>query len=198
MMYHDKGALVNHTGAVCRGLQLLGLAQRNRNVVRLAGTPTFTTPAPIKLQLDPTHAQVLGREADGSPAFTCANYGQGQIYFLTVPIEHSLCHTPGGFYGNQAQPFYRIYRHIAHSHISRRVIRKNHPQIGITEHPVNDQERIAVLINYSPEPVELVFTLAGWKMAETWYGVVPEEKEGGLYCSFAANEALVFSLTAPE
>jgi hypothetical protein len=43
--------------------------------------------------------------------------------------------------------------------------------LGITEHPVSDQECWAVAINYSPEPLEETLALAeGWQVEEVVYG----------------------------
>jgi hypothetical protein len=39
----------------------------------------------IRLEIQPTRAEVLGRAADGNPAFTCADYGRGRrISFPTA------------------------------------------------------------------------------------------------------------------
>jgi hypothetical protein len=51
----------------------------------LPGAPVLPTNGQIKLTLNATRAEVLAREADGSPALTRVAYGKGTIYFLTIP-----------------------------------------------------------------------------------------------------------------
>lgn len=154
--------------------------------------PAFTAKAPFKLTLQPTRAQVLGRETDGNPAFTRTTYGRGRLYFLSVPIETGLSNTPGSFHGEKAQPFWKIYRHIAEPFVAARAVTKDHPMVGVTEHPLADGKRVVVLINYGPEPAETALTLAdGWSAAESWYGALPASD---YRCSINANDAIVFTV----
>ncbi len=95
----------------------------------------------FRLDLRPDGAEVLGREPDGNPAFTCFSYGQGKVYFLSVPIELALARTPGGFHGPRAQPFWEIYRRVAEDVLAGRAVRKNHPLLGLTEHPLDEGRR---------------------------------------------------------
>ena len=57
----------------------------------------------------------------------------------------------------------------------KRIVRKDHPHLGITEHPLSNFRRVVVLINYSPEhmsaPVKLA---AGWRISEILCGAKPE------------------------
>ncbi|TFG71662.1 MAG: beta-mannanase [Anaerolineales bacterium] len=157
--------------------------------------PSYTVQSSVKLQLKATHAQVLGCEPDGNPAFTLASHGKGQVYFLSVPVEKILSNTSEGYHHPHAQAFWKLYRYIAHPFMSERALSKEHPFVGITEHPLDDAQRVAVLINYSPEPIEtLVKVEQGWSVAETWYGKAPEGKGKGLKCYIDMNSAVVLRL----
>lgn len=145
----------------------------------------------IRQELHPAGAAVLGRELDGNPAFTRFSYGQGKVYFLSVPIERALARTPGGFHGPQAQPFWRIYTRVAEDILRGRVVHKDQPMLGLTEHPLGEHRRVIVAINYSPDRLEDTLALApGWRLDEVWRGVV--EADGRL--SLGPNEAAVFTM----
>lgn len=158
-------------------------------------TQPFKVNGPVKLALKSTGARVLGSEADGNPLFTCNAYGRGRIYFLGVPLELALSQQPGGFYGPEAQPFYAIYQEIARPIQSDRAVSKDLPDIGITEHPLDDHRRVVVAINYSPEPLQTSLALApGWQLGQVWHGSKPDQGPTGLNSSIPANEAIVFTL----
>jgi hypothetical protein len=166
-------------------------------VFRLNGVEAaFSLKAPIRLALRPTHAEVLGSEPNGNPIFTRARYGQGQVYFLNVPIETHLANQPGGFDAQAAQPpWWRIYRAIGEPFLGERTVRKSDPFVGITEHPVDDGRRVVVAINYSPEPREVSLEIAApWAVGETWYASAPERSPEGRRLWLGANDAAVFTL----
>ena len=119
-----------------------------------AGGLHFTCTSPFKLNLRVTGADVLGSEPDGNPVFTCASHGKGKIYFSSVPVERYLSETPGAFTGDQAQPFWWFYQEIAAGLASDRIVTKDNVQVGITEHPLQPDQRVVVVINYSPTAQE--------------------------------------------
>jgi hypothetical protein len=155
---------------------------------------------PFRLVLQATRSSILGREAGGNPAMTCASYGKGTIYFLSAPIEMELTRTPGAFHSIDAQPFWKIYHHIAESFVQDRAVGKvNAPLIGITEHPLEPGRRVAILINYSPEKREVNLTLSGnWKISETWYGDSPTTNQEGQIVTIPRNDAAVFTIERKE
>ena len=161
----------------------------------LAGCPSFAMQAPFRLELASAGARVLGRESDGNPVFTSAAYGQGQVCFLGVPIETYLAGMPGAFDAAAAQPFWQIYRHLATAVTGRRAVTKALPQIGLTEHPLDDRRRVVVAINYSPHAQQATLSLAeGWHLAETLHGPEPASGPASLRAAFPANDAIVFTI----
>jgi len=152
----------------------------------LAGAPVIKTTAAFRLNLAPVKAEILGDEPDGNPAFTCAEYGKGRVYLLTAALEMNLCNEPGTFHAGGAQPFWQIYRHMAAPALKQRILMKDSPQVGITEHPMDEQQRIAVLINYHPAPVNAKIKLAaGWRIGKILRGSKPENET----VSLPANDA---------
>jgi hypothetical protein len=154
----------------------------------LPGRRTF------KVSFCATRATVLGREADGNPAFTMASYGKGRVCFLAVPMEMTLTQTPGAFHAESASPCWRLYRHMAGGLLKRRAIRKTHPMVGLTEHRLDASNRIEVVINHSPHRVREELILSpGWRLKRVLHGKA-EMQEQGIVVALGANDACVVSV----
>jgi hypothetical protein len=155
----------------------------------------FHAPAPVRLELRPRNAEVLAAEEDGNPVFTVASYGKGKIYFLTIPIEIDLTRRPGGFHEPGAAPLWKIYRHIASPFLGSRVLSKQSPMLGSTEHDLSGNERAVVLINFSPGPItDKIAIRSGWGMGRRLYGSPPS----GGSVTVPANDAVVFTLRSRD
>lgn len=178
------------------GLQSVSREKRTAPVEFSLGpieNTVFNCQSSFRLNLVSAGAEVLGAESDGNPLFTVYKYGKGKIYFLTVPVETYIAVTPGVLHKSDAQPYWKIYEHIASEFTTGRVLSKSHPMLGITEHELNKKERIAVLINYSPEKMDSPLGLAsGWKISEVLYGKHPN----GNSVSIAPNDAIVLKLSS--
>ncbi len=158
----------------------------------IEGTPELPCGGAFKVRLEPTRATVLGREADGNPAFTVAPYGAGRVFFLGVPLEMMLTQTPGAFSAADAPECWRVYRHIAEAAMGGRAVRKHNPLVAVTEHPLADGRRVVVAINQSPEDVAEELGLgAGWTLGQVEHGSVVAEG-ATLRCVLPPNDAAVF------
>ena len=167
----------------------------NVEIPAIQGSPVFKVASPAQYRFASAGAGILGSEEDGNPAFTSHPWGDGRILFLSVPIEQHVSNTPGVFTDPDAQPFWKIYRHIAEESIytHSRAVRKDNPLVGITEHPLDDNRHVLAIVNYSPapQPVNLTFA-SGWHATDGWYGPLPT-KAGQI--SLAANDAAVFVIS---
>jgi hypothetical protein len=160
-----------------------------------AGQTAFSLPAAIRLDLATAGAEVLAREDDGNACLACHAYGKGKAYFLSAPMESELSRTPGAFHAAGAQPFWKIYARMAQAALAKRVLRRDNPLVGVTEHPLDDRKRIAVLVNYSPELAEVTLGLSeGWKAGASWYGPRLGWKGSACQTSLPANDAAVLML----
>ena len=159
----------------------------------LTDQPTLTVGGPFSLTLRATSADVLALEPGGNPVFTRNAWGKGQIFFLAFPVESQLTRTVEAFHGPNALPYWRIYQRVAASVKSRRVVTKESPAIGLTEHPLGAKARVAVAINYSPEPTDAVLRLArGWSITQRFAGRSTQESAAGeIICPIPANDAVV-------
>jgi hypothetical protein len=157
------------------------------------GNMTLPILGNVKLALTPVRARVLAREADGNPVFTCAEYGKGQVYFLSFPVEESLVKSAGSFYGPEAKPYGSIYKTFGQSIILQHAITKSastakmNPQVGVTEHPLDANKRVVVMINYSPIATEFTLSLSqGWQLERVLYGRMEQDM-----FKLSANDAAV-------
>ena len=148
----------------------------------------------FKVRFQATRAEVMGREADGNPAFTTAAYGQGRVYFLSAPIELMITRQPGSLHHADASPYWQLYRHIAQAVLAARAVRKQHPMLGLTEHPLDDGSAIVVVVNHSPEPVDEVLLLAaGWSLKDVLHGLAMP-RESGVQVTVGPNDGVVLRL----
>jgi len=137
----------------------------------LGNRPQIPSGGEFKVRFKATRADTLGIEEDGNPAFTVAPYGQGRVYFLSIPMEMMVTRTPGVLHHADAPPYWRVYRYFAQEAIERRIVRKQHPMLGVTEHLTGDGQTVVVLVNYSPDPIQDSLKLAeGWSVARVVHG----------------------------
>jgi endo-1,4-beta-mannosidase len=156
---------------------------------------TLNFSGPIRLELDSVRAEVLGTEKDGNPVFTAAAYGKGQVYFMTFPMEMNLIQRPGVLYNADAEPYWRIYRAISEKVRKNRIVTKRNPQIGVTEHHIDEKTMLAILINYSPDTViEHINFADGWTVEKTLYGEEVCLKNGEYVSIVKANDAVIMQL----
>jgi hypothetical protein len=137
----------------------------------LDGRPEIPAGGSHRVRLEPRGATVLGSESDGNPAFSVFPYGEGKVYFLGVPMEMMLTRTPGAFHTPEAPPCWQVYRHVAAEALAGRAVAKSHPLLGLTEHPLADDRRLIVAVNYSPQEIEEQFQFAsGWRLDAVHHG----------------------------
>lgn len=156
---------------------VFGVTVRARHRRAAAATFTFAqhtlpTAGTFRFDLHPTRATVHARENDGTPAFIECAYGSGRVFLLPQALEAAITQrpdalAPGGPYAEA----WRLYAHVAAAAPARRAWLKTNPEVGVTEHPQDDNNRLIILINHSgreiTEPVRLA---PGWRFAKTFTG----------------------------
>jgi hypothetical protein len=173
------------------------VTSQNRNVpVDFISTDKTIKPFSMKsgrkLTISATRARILAREKDGNPLFTESSYGKGKIFFLAMPLEMNLTNTPGGFTDNPSEAW-KIYQIIAADVISQnRIVTKNDPFTGSTEHDLSAHEKVIVLVNYAPSDKLITFDMhKDWKVDQTLYGHTPVKSKVKL----GANDACVLIIS---
>lgn len=152
-----------------------------------------------KCILEATHAEVIGTDQVGNPAFTCSQFGKGKVFFLNYPLETYLLTQPGVFHKKNADPYWILYRMLKDSITTDKLIIKDKPNVGITEHELNKKERIITLINYEPERMEVNLRIeSGWVIRDVLYGKTEFITTGHevTRVSVHNNDAVIFTLMA--
>lgn len=174
------------------GVELLTRAFRTGPYnIRLASGETLRVTAGEDIRLRADSAEVLAQEQDGNPVYTRAKCGKGWVYALTFPLETMLTQQPGVFHSASAQPYYRLYTAFADSLAIERAVILDHPMVGVTEHNLDSDRRIVIMVNYSPEPAEFAVQIgSGWEWTAALHGDGPRDGRAAV----PPNHALVWQL----
>jgi len=104
------------------------------------------------LSIEPKGAEVLGRRSDnGAPAFWHHRLGRGTVVVFAAPIEAQAALIPGSLDG-EAKPFWRIYETVAALAPPWRWIRFDCHALAVTEHELDGDRRLVIVINHSGTP----------------------------------------------
>ena len=178
------------------GVRVISRSKRaTADTVLVGGKHRLTLQGTYKLALENVRAEVLATDQDGQPAFTCAAYGKGNVFFLNYPVETCLLKKPGAFHEPGAEPYWAIYRELRRHLPRRKVVDVDDRCVGVTEHIVDARKRIVVAVNYRPEDGTAEFTLrAGWRLAKSLYGGrgLARHATGKTRLRLPANDAAVF------
>lgn len=98
-------------------------------------------------------AETLGRGNDGKAAFFATTYGKGKVYLLNFPLEQLMMDQPSAFLNPASSDAWKLYRNIAAAQLQKKILRKEHPALSVTEHYQSDTELICVVVNNSPGTV---------------------------------------------
>lgn len=165
----------------------------HKKTLRFADGSTVRVSTPAEYDLIPETAEVLATDERGMPAFVCAPYGRGKVMWLTVPVESALYDVPGAFHRADADPFHKIYDAIADNVASRKWAKVDSLVMSVTEHIVNEDERILVCINCSPADETASMALPDGVCVEVLHG---EGSADGETVTVKALHPLVLKLKA--
>ena len=141
------------------------------------------------VRLQPAEAEVLGKTADGEPAFTRFLLGKGQTLVCNAPLDSQTVARTDVLTGEAIQPYYLVFREAAGYAGVRHVVEKGDcPYVGLTEHPTADGSTIAVAINFEPRTMECPIKVNG-TIGSVWRGDVTAGR-----IRIGPNEAAVFEV----
>lgn len=135
----------------------------------LDGVPGRLRTGIVRWRLRPTRATVLGREADGNPAFFTVPYGQGRIFLCSAPLEMEAARTHRGLGADSVA--WQVYAKVLAGVPRTRIARKAQRDTALTEHPVDARRRLLVAINHHHETVvERLQLTDGWRLDRILHG----------------------------
>ena len=118
--------------------------------------------------LEPTTAEVLLTNDNGNPVFLKNKYGKGTVYFLNMPVER-IAFEGADLYNTM--PYYKLYMEVGKEILKDKIVRVDDRNIGVTIHPINDNECYVTLLNYSDKDIKPeIIMQEGWEISETVYG----------------------------
>ena len=95
--------------------------------------------------------------------FSKNKYGKGNVYFLAYPIELNCLKEA------DEELEYTFYK-VLNKNPNKAVVCDN-PMIGITEHFINENQKLIIAINYGNEEFDFSFTLIDtYKILKIIYG----------------------------
>lgn len=177
-----------------------GFHIRSREEIRGADTITFCgadegftvmMSPELRYHIDLTSAECLARASDGTPVFTCADYGKGKVFFLACPIEKQLFDAAVGY----DKGHHRIYEAVRRQVVSNRWLHSTVPNVTLTEHPTENGTRVIVAVNNTNQPQTVACTLLSARtLIGTYYGEAPTMTDTAATLTLQANDAVVFEL----
>jgi hypothetical protein len=143
-----------------------------------AGDFTVNLYSAFKFKLELCGASVLAEDAAGNPVYTAYQYGKGFVYFLAMPLETGLLNVSDAF--ADGKQYSDLYLPLKSKVSSRKVARILNRSIGLTEHIIDDNRHILVLVNYAPHPEDAELKLAaGWRVNKFYQGALKMPNNSG-------------------
>ena len=125
------------------------------------GGEVLPVDVPVSYTIESAEADVLATDAQGNPVFFVKQHGKGRVFLLLMPLEKFLAQKQGAFYAENEPAYDLVYRELAKAANVQRVADSDCPFVRLTEHPVDENTRYVVAVNYSQYPRKAKITLKG-------------------------------------
>lgn len=129
--------------------------------VKIGGEELALMPS-AKLVLDPTSAKVLATDSNGIPVMAVNDYGRGKVYTVAYPLEYIAAKTPCVISGEHEERLYKFYEAVDMLVSDEKCASIESGELGMTEHILNEHERLLVFVNYSPREKNVKVKLNGY------------------------------------
>lgn len=137
-----------------------------------------------------TTAKSLATNQNGEDVFLEADYGKGKVMLMMYPVEEYLSNVFNKF----DLGYHKIYEAIKNNIKSDKIAQCNHIMAGMTEHIINDNERILVITNYSGKQETVTVSIPdGWKLKASLRGNATEEN-GSIKFDIDSADTVVVSV----
>jgi hypothetical protein len=93
------------------------------------------------------------------------------VYFCALPLELVMAQKTGVSHQPERYPYWRFYEAVSAQARARRVLSLAQPAVAVTEHVLDADTRLAVLVNHAAQACEVRPALAaGWALGARLYG----------------------------
>ncbi len=156
------------------------------------GDCSFNIKPKYHFEVNTTKAQIIGTNEAGEGVYYCSRYGKGTVMFLSYDVEEYLSDKVNAFENTN---FYKVYEEIKKRIESDKIANCTNPNVGMTEHILNDNERLVTISNYSNKIVNCEITVEnGWSFSRVLYNNAQKSSNGALVeLDLACSSVLVFS-----
>lgn len=143
---------------------------------------------PTRTDIVSVRSEVLGATEDGRAFVTVCQRGKGKVVYCNFPIESDSVCRSGCFNGKSPNPRYLVYREAAKLAGISRIVEKELPGVGLTEHRLPDGRTVVVAVNYDNFPVVCPIKMMG-TVDRVWVGQVTDDS-----LVMGANSVAVFTV----
>lgn len=177
------------------GIKVVTRSCRSAPDTVLLGNTQFSLNSPIKHVFQAIDAKELAVTADGDIAMSEYTLGKGRVIFCAYPIELDVATKPGVVSGKYAIPYYKFYD-VMNIRNGKKVASVASHEIGLTEHILDEQHRLLLILNHTPRPItELVhLNNARYVRQIQFCGGVVQEVEEGLKINIPENTGMIVLL----
>lgn len=113
------------------------------------------------LKPEETCADILARDENGDGVFFRHKYGEGYVYFLTLPLERHISREKGAYLKEDSAEYESVYRELAKASGAKRAADTDNRFVRLTEHPIDGKSLYIFAINYNNKPETARLTLFG-------------------------------------
>ena len=129
----------------------------------------------FKYEVERCNAEIIATGEDERAVFVKNKYGNGNIYFSTISIEKYLISRTDVFSDSEAPDYSVWYKKLRQEITDNRIVKADVPIVCVTEHEIDDNNRYAILINYSKKPVSTHLNIKeNWNIDSICYGDVKD------------------------
>lgn len=107
-------------------------------------------------------AEVIARNEQGNIVMSKNFLGKGTVYFVNMPLESNLAVKYDAFNDSDC---YKVYSIFAKPFVDAKIVSCDNPDLGITQHKIDENKYIIAVLNYSDKTVNCELTVKeGWKL----------------------------------
>lgn len=174
------------------GVQVKTRSRRTKEDLVTLGDTQFHMTSPVKHTFRTVGASVLASAEDGNIAMTEYALGSGRVIFCAYPIELDVATVPGVVSGEHAVPYYKFYEAM-NIRSSQKLASVASCELGLTEHILDDQHRLLLILNHTPRPITDMVYLNGARFLRQipFCGGTVQEYEAGLEVNVPENTGIV-------
>ncbi len=107
-------------------------------------------------------AEIIAKNEQGNIVMSKNRLGKGTVYFLNMPLESNLAVKYDAFNNTD---YHKIYGIFAKPFIEKKIAYSLNPNLGVTQHKIEDNKYIIAVLNYGADTEDCALTVAdGWRL----------------------------------